>query len=141
MILLDSDIFLYAAGRPSAWRDPCQGVLRRLVEEEPGLVSRTDAAVLRELLEHGRAVGAPATGRALFDAVAALGIPILPLGEQEMRRGREILDEMPAMDTRVAAHAGIMRANGIERVLSYDEGFDAVPGIERLEPWAPEGEA
>ena len=137
MIFLDTDIFLYAAGTESEQRDACQEVLGRLVEEEPGLVARTDASVLQEMLTHCRTSGAGETGHALFDAVASLGIPILPVSEEDLREARRLTASQPELAVRVALHAGVMRTHGIGRVLSYDEGFDLVSGIERLEPWAP----
>ena len=136
MIFVDTDIFLFAAGTKSEQRDPCQGVLGRLVEEEPGLVARTDAGVLQEALAHCRREGAPEKGHALFDAVASLGIPVLAVGEEELRQARLLMAALPELDTRVAVHAGVMRTHGIGRVLSYDEGFDFIRGLERLEPWA-----
>ena len=138
MIFVDTDIFLHAAGRDSERREPCQGVLGRLVEEEPGLVSRTDAAVLREALEHCREADAADRAGPLFDAIAALGIPVLPVDEEAMRRARVLLTTIPELDARTAVHAGVMQTHGIDRVLSYDTQFDYVRGLERLEPWIPE---
>jgi predicted nucleic acid-binding protein len=138
MIFVDTEIFLYAAGRDSDRREACQGVLGRLVEEEPGLVARTDANVLREALEHCRDAGAPQKGQALFDSITSLGIPVLGVEEEDLRQARLLMASIPELATRAAVHAGVMRSHGIGRVLSYDESFDFLPGIERLEPWVPE---
>jgi predicted nucleic acid-binding protein len=135
VIFVDTDIFLHAAGAESERRGPCQEVLARLVEEEPGLVSRTDAAVLGEALAHCRSHGVPEKGAALFDAVASLGIPVLPVGEESMRHARLLMASIPELGPRAAVHAGVMRVHGIDRILSYDEDFDYVRGLERLEPW------
>ena len=135
MIFVDTDIFLHAAGTDATRREACQGVLGRLVEEEAGLVARTDAVVLSEALEQCREAGVSEQAAPLFDAVAALGIPILPVDEEALRRARLLLAAIAELDTRTAVHAGVMQAHGIDRVLSYDEGYDFVRGIERLEPW------
>ena len=137
MIYLDTDIFLYAAGVQSEQREHCQGVLGRIVEEEAGLVARTDAEVLREILARYRDLGAPEKGRALFDLVTSLGIPVLPVSEEDLRHARALLASFPDLPTRTAVHAGVMQANGVGRVLSYDTAFDALEGVERLEPFAP----
>ena len=140
MIFVDTDIFLHAAGAPSERRRPCREVLARLVEEEAGLVARTDAAVLREALEHCREQGVPEQGAPLFDALSSLGIPVLPVDEDAMRQARLLLASIPELDTRAAVHAGVMRTHGLDRVLSYDQAFDFIRGIERLEPWLEESE-
>lgn len=40
------------------------------------------------------------------------------------------MEGVPARD---APHVAVMRSNRIDRILSFDRGFDAVPGIERLQ--------
>lgn len=38
----------------------------------------------------------------------------------------------PSLSARDAIHLAVMRRAGVERILSFDRGFDAVPGVERL---------
>ena len=38
----------------------------------------------------------------------------------------------PSLSARNALHVAVMRRTQISRVLSFDRGLDAVPGIERL---------
>ncbi len=38
----------------------------------------------------------------------------------------------PRLSTRDALHVAVMTAEGVERILSFDAGFDTVAGIQRL---------
>lgn len=134
MILVDANVFMYAAGRKSPQRVPCRRFLDRVVGGEAGLDARTDAEVLQEILHRYRVTDESAKGLALFDAVLDLGIPILPVTEAGLRHARALVEQDARLSTRDAVHVGVMLEHGISRVLSYDRGFDGVAGIERLEP-------
>jgi len=47
-------------------------------------------------------------------------------------RAKDILMGRPQMSARDALHVAIMEQHGIERMLSFDSGFDGFPGISRL---------
>jgi predicted nucleic acid-binding protein len=51
---------------------------------------------------------------------------------QEILHPRTIVLERPLLSARVAVHLAVMQAQGIERILSFDTGFDHIPGIERI---------
>jgi predicted nucleic acid-binding protein len=134
VILVDANVFMYAAGKPSPQRAPCRRFLDGVVRGDAGFDARTDAEVLQEILHRYRAIGVAETGTALFDGVLGLGIPVLPVTESGLRHARGLIEDMPRLSTRDAVHVGVMAEHGISRVLSYDRGFDGIAGIERLEP-------
>ena len=134
MILVDTSIFMVAAGKPSPQREPCRQFLDRMVRGDADVAARTDAEVLQEILHRYRVIAAADTGTALFDAVLDLGIPVLSVTEQAMRHARTLLEDVSRLSTRDAVHVGVMLEHGISRVLSYDWGFDGLAGIERVEP-------
>lgn len=133
MTLLDANIFMYAAGRASPQREPCQAFLASVVGGA-GRAVCTDAEVLQEILHRYRSIGRAQAGFQIFDSVVALGMPILSVGEDEVRRARRLLAAYPKLSTRDGLHLGVMEANGITRVLTYDKGFDAVAWARRSEP-------
>ena len=51
----------------------------------------------------------------------------------EIGIARDLINSVPSISARDALHAAVMQRAGITRILSYDRGFDVVPGIERLE--------
>ena len=105
-----------------------------VVQGDAGHQALTDAEVLQEILHRYRTLGTGGVGTAMFDAVLGLGIPVLPVTETCLRHARGLLEDAPRISTRDAVHVGVMVEHGISRVLSYDRGFDDVPGIERVEP-------
>ncbi|HET9211454.1 MAG TPA: type II toxin-antitoxin system VapC family toxin [Thermoanaerobaculia bacterium] len=132
MILIDTNIFMYAAGKESPQRLPCQQFLERIVEGE-GPLACTDTEVLQEILHRYRALKIPEVGFRLFDAVTHLGIPILAVTDRAMAHARKLLEDYPALSTRDGVHLGVMQEHGIEEVLTYDGGFSEVPWAKRLE--------
>jgi predicted nucleic acid-binding protein len=50
-----------------------------------------------------------------------------------VERARRILHSSPTRTARDAIHIAVMHARDIDRVMSFDRGFDGIPGIQRLE--------
>jgi uncharacterized protein len=132
VILLDANIFMYAAGRESPQRVPCQRLLDRIASGKAPATC-TDAEVLQEILHRYRAIKVPEIGFQVFDAVSHLGIPILPVTDRAMTEARRLLEAHPILSTRDGVHLGVMREYGIEEIMSYDVGFSYVPWVKRLE--------
>lgn len=135
MILIDANIFMYAAGRESLQSEPCKRYLKRLAEAaKPTPAACTDTEVLQEILHRYRSLKLLEIGFQVFDAAANLGIPVLPVTSQAMAEARRLLEQHPTLATRDAVHLGVMREHGIEQVLTYDRGFSQVPWVQRREP-------
>ena len=132
MILIDANIFMYAAGRESPQRLPCQRFLERVVSPG-GPEACTDTEVLQEILHRYRSLKVPEVGFQLFDAITHLGIPILAVTERAMVEARRLLAEFPRLSTRDCVHTGVMWEHGIEQILSYDRGFSEISWLKRLE--------
>jgi hypothetical protein len=132
VILIDANIFMYAAGRESPQQEPCQRFLDGLVSGQ-GPAACTDTEVLQEILHRYRSLNVPEVGFQLFDAAMHLGIPILPVTDRAMAEARRFLAEYPGLSTRDGVHLGVMKEHGIETVLSYDRGFSQVSWAKRLE--------
>lgn len=132
MILIDANIFMYAAGRESPQRLPCQRFLERVVSGEAPEVC-TDAEVLQEILHRYRSLKVPEVGFKLFDAITHLGIPILAVTDRAMAEARRLLEDYSSLSTRDGVHLGVMWEHGIEEVLSYDRNFSEVSWVKRTE--------
>jgi predicted nucleic acid-binding protein len=132
LILIDTNVFMYAAGKESPQRGPCQRFLEKIVDGEGPAVC-TNAEVLQEILHRYRSLKVPEVGFQLFDAITHLGIPVLAVTDRAMAEARRLLEQYPVLSTRDSVHLGVMREHGIEEVLSYDSGFSDVPWVKRLE--------
>ena len=69
---------------------------------------------------------------AAFGSLDAIADDVLTFGMLEVRIARTIIGTVAGISARDALHVAIMRSNGVDRVLSFDHGFDAVAGIERV---------
>ena len=50
----------------------------------------------------------------------------------EINRARSLLETLQDLSARDALHVAVMQSAGINRILSFDSGFDSCPGIERV---------
>jgi hypothetical protein len=129
MILVDSNVPMYLVGAPHPNKGAARNLLERAILDGERLV--TDAEVLQEILHRYVAIDRrdaiePAT-RALLDVVEEV-FPIERLDVESARR----LVMVSSLSARDAVHVAIMRRHGVDRVLSFDRGFDAVEGLARL---------
>jgi hypothetical protein len=92
----------------------------------------TDAEVLQEMLHRYVAIRRRDAIQPAFDALTSVVDEIFPVAEADVQRAREIVLGAPRLSARDAIHVAIMEHHGVQRVLSFDSGFDGVPGISRL---------
>lgn len=130
MILIDSNVPMYLIGAAHAHKIDAQRALERLISERERLV--TDAEVLQEILHRYTAIGRREAIQPAFDALLGVTDEVLPIDIDVAQRARAIVLERPQLSARDAVHVAVMQAHGIERILSFDTGFDHLPGIRRL---------
>lgn len=130
MILIDSNVPMYLIGAAHAHKIDAQRALERLISERERLV--TDAEVLQEILHRYTAIGQREAIQPAFDALLGVTDEVLPIDIDVVQRARAIVLERPQLSARDAVHVAVMQAHGIERILSFDTGFDHLPGIRRL---------
>ncbi len=130
MIFVDSNIPIYLVGRDPARRDAVFREVRRLAGEGRKLV--TSAEVLQELLRRCASLRLPGAVAPAFDTLLEITDEVLPVTREDALEARAIFLQNPGLSSRDALHAAVMRNNGIEEILTYDAGFDAVPWIRRI---------
>ena len=131
MTFVDANVPMYLVGGPHPNKDRALVTLNRLVVEKESLV--TDVEVFQEILHrYTRTKRFNIIDRAItsLDNIADY---VLTYGMPEIYIARELIRSVDGVSARDALHAAVMRQAGISRILSYDTGFDAIPGIERLE--------
>jgi predicted nucleic acid-binding protein len=107
---------------------------RRLVEAAIGAGERlvTDAEVLQEILHRYVAIDRRDAIQPAFDAVLGIVDEVLPVTVADVERAKAIVLGKRRLSARDALHAAVMEREHIERVLSFDRGFDGLPGVTRL---------
>jgi predicted nucleic acid-binding protein len=130
VILVDSIIPMYLVGAPH----PNKIAARRALEESvaAGESLCTDAEVLQEILHRYTAIRRPDDIDAAFDALLAIVDVVYPIERSDVERARRLLRTTPTLSARDAVHIALMQGRDIDRILTFDTGFDGIPGIVRL---------
>jgi predicted nucleic acid-binding protein len=130
MIFVDSNVPMYLIGAPHPHKLDAQRLLETAIAEDEKLV--TDVEVLQEILHRYTAINRRDAIQPAFDAVRGLVDEIFPIEVADGERAKAIVLERRRLSARDALHAAIMERRRITRIMSFDSGFDALPGIERL---------
>ena len=130
MILVDSNIPMYLVGAPHPHKADAQRLLERLVSERERLV--TDAEVLQEILHRYVAIDRRDAIQPAFDALLGIVDDVLSIERVAAVRAKEIVLGHPKVSSRDAVHLAVMEQHEIQRILTFDSGFDGFPGITRL---------
>ncbi|MGH7721971.1 MAG: type II toxin-antitoxin system VapC family toxin [Candidatus Dormibacteria bacterium] len=130
MILVDSNIPMYLVGAPHPHKADAQHALERLIAERRRLV--TDAEVFQEILHRYAAIDRREAIQPAFEALRGVVDEVLPIVEADVLRAKDLLGTHLAITARDAIHVAVMANHDIEKVLSFDRGFDSVAAVERL---------
>ncbi len=130
MILVDSNIPMYLVGASHPNKQRAQDLLESLVIAGEALV--TDVEVLQEILHRYTAIARPDAIQPAFDALTAIVDEVLAIDSPTMERAKQVVLGGHGLSARDAVHVAVMEREGIRRILSFDRGFDAHPGLIRL---------
>ena len=131
MIFVDSNVPMYLVGEPHPNRERALDAISRLLQAEEILV--TDVEVYQEILHRYSSFRRFDVLNDAFRALDRIARIALPIHKPHVLRAREILNSVTTISARDALHLAVMEDSGINSILSYDRGFDAIQGIERLE--------
>jgi predicted nucleic acid-binding protein len=121
---------MYLVGAPHPHKSDAQRWLEKLVSDRQRLV--TDAEVLQEILHRYVAINCRDAIQPAFDALLGIVDQVLPVDRAVAERAKEIVQGHRRLSARDAVHLAVMEHHGIERILTFDSGFDGFPGITRL---------
>ena len=121
---------MYLVGAPHPHKSDAQKWLEKLVSDRQRLV--TDAEVLQEILHRYVAIERRDAIQPAFDALLDIVDQVLEIDRGVVERAKEIVQGHRRLSARDAVHLAVMEQHGIERILTFDSGFDGFPGIKRL---------
>ena len=130
MILVDSNIPMYLVGAPHPHKSDTLRLLEKVVSERQRLV--TDSEVLQEILHRCVAINRRDAIQPAFDALLGIVDEVLSIDRAVAERAKQIVLGYRQLSARDAVHLAVMEHHGIERILTFDSGFDGFPGITRL---------
>lgn len=134
MKLLDTNVLVYAAGRPDPHREPCRAILLDAADrtEEYGI----DVETLQELMDFYTRRGQRAVaGRVVTETLRSFQDPF-PITRREIEEAADIVKGYRRLTPRDALHAAVVLTHNLEGIVSADRAFDQIDEITRFDPRA-----
>ena len=130
MVFIDSNIPMYVAGRDHPLRAPAMRVLERVRAGDLEACSSTE--VLQEILYRYAGLRRLDLARDVYDLFVALCPVVFPVTLADTDRARDLLGAGTPVSVRDAIHAAVMLNNDVREIATFDTGFDAIQGIQRI---------
>jgi predicted nucleic acid-binding protein len=130
VIFVDSNVPMYLVGAAHPNKVASQQLLERAIADRERLV--TDAEVLQEILHRYVAIARRDAIQPAFDALLNAVDEVFAIEQRDVERAKDLLQGTPGLSARDAIHVALMERNDVSRILTFDTGFDGVPGIRRL---------
>ncbi len=130
MIFIDSNIPMYLVGAPHPHKADARRLLERFAAERTSMV--TDAEVFQEILHRYVAIDRRDAIKPAFAALLAVIDDVYPIQLSDTERARDLVLGKRKLSARDAIHIAVMERTGINRILSFDTGFDSVSGVTRI---------
>lgn len=131
---LDVNVPMYAAGQPHRYKSPCSQVMKAIAEER--LSVAIDTEIIREILYRYGALQRWEIAVPMALDVMTLTSTILPVTEEVIRLTVDMFERYAkkGATARDLIHAAVMKTNELVEIISVDEHFDRIEGIQRIDP-------
>lgn len=130
MLLVDSNVPMYLVGAEHPNKRAARRLVERAIVDDESLV--TDAEVLQEILHRYVAIDRRDAIEPALEALLGIVDHVHPIELEDVQRARRLLIRTGRLSARDAIHVAVMQRRGIDRILSFDTGFDGIVGIERV---------
>jgi uncharacterized protein len=130
VILVDTNVPMYLIGADATLKARARELLYRATHDRDRLV--TDAEVFREILQRYSAIDRREAIQPAFDVLREVVDEIFPIDASITDRAKSLVLGYRRLSARDAIHAAAMKEHGVTRIMSFDAGFDLLPGITRL---------
>ena len=130
MIFIDSNIPMYLIGADHPNKSTAQHRLESLIRSQERLV--TDVEVQQEILHRYVSLDRRDAIQPAFDALLGIVDEVFPVDSIDVGRAKALVLERRGLSARDAIHVATMERYDVSRILTFDPGFDEVPGISRV---------
>ena len=132
-VLLDTNVFMYAAGEDHPLREPCVRIVEMVTARPDRFLA--DAEVFQEIIHRYRSVRRWPLGREVFhDFAEAMHGRIEPVYAEDVIHAAALADDYTDISSRDLVHAAVALRLGVSHIISTDTDFDRLPVITRLAP-------
>lgn len=130
--LIDTAVFVYALGGEHRYREPCRRVVA--LAGEGKLRAEASADLVQELMhQRFRRTGDRALAARQAREVAAL-CSLHEVRPEDVRAAIGLFARSQRLHARDAIFASVALNRGLELILSPDQDFDEVDGLQRVDP-------
>ena len=126
MIFVDTNVFMYAVGRPHVLQTPAQDFFVEANESSTPLC--TSAEVLQELAHIYLPSGRPQTFDATLGLIASASVEVWPLEEEDVTLARQLHEQYSELQARDLCHLASCRRRGVRAIKTFDQTFAAISG-------------
>jgi uncharacterized protein len=130
VIFVDSNIPMYLVGRPHPHKADAQRLVEAAIAAGERLV--TDAEVLQEILHRYVAIDRRDAIQPAFDAILGVVDEVFEIKTADVESAKAIVLGKRRLSARDALHAAVMGRERVHRIMSFDGGFDGIPGLARI---------
>ena len=131
MVFVDSNVPMYVAGRDHPLRAPARRFLERARAGEVDICTSTE--VLQEILYRYAALKRRDLAGTVYDLFVQVCPVVFAVTLADTDRARAVLVAERTIGVRDALHAAVMLNNGVTEIATFDEEFDHVAGVTRMQ--------
>ena len=126
MIFVDTNVFMYAVGRPHPLREPARTFFAVCNRDRIPLV--TSAEAVQELAHAYLRVGRAATLDAALVLIERSEVEVWPLTHEDVTLARQLHDRYPSLGARDLCHLASCRRRGVGDIKTFDQALAAISG-------------
>jgi predicted nucleic acid-binding protein len=132
---LDTNIFMYAAGKPHEFKEPCVSILSKVQSGE--LSAAIDTEVIQEILYRYHHINLADKGLVLAWNIMDIGLNVFPVTEKEIEISLYLYQQYnkSGVSPRDVIHVAAMMGEGLDKIVSVDKHFDIIEEVDRIDPF------
>jgi len=131
-VFVDANVPMYAVGAAHPLKQSCVDLLEAIARGE--VAALTDAEVLQEILHRYSALCQRDRAIEVIQLFTKVVPAVLPITLADVEGALDIHRRYTSLQARDSLHVAVMVNNGVERILSADQHFDAVAEVQRFDP-------
>ena len=132
MILVDANVLMYAAGREHPFRRESLAFLERVAAGS--VPAAIDSETLQEILHRYRSLNRWADGERVFAFARRIFREPIPIDGHVVDLAFTLMRRIDRLKARDAVHAAVVLTHRLQAICSYDQDFDVIPDVQRVQP-------
>lgn len=130
MILVDSNVLMYAASSEHPHKAPAVSFLNKVARGE--VPAAIEAEVLQEIIHCYRSLNRWIEGRRVYSLARSIFPEVLAVTAEVMDRAKELVDAYASLSARDAIHAAVVNVYRLDGICTFDRDFDAIRDCRRV---------